>query len=67
MPQQGKGPGGKGAINLDSYQQDSPPPPPLPSPAPVKVIVPTDKKTGPPKPAFLGGNTAGAFPDTFWE
>jgi hypothetical protein len=61
------GPSGKGAVNLDSYQTATPPPPPMTTNA-VKVIVPTDKKTGPAKPAFLGGvSTTGAYPDCFWE
>jgi len=67
MPKTGAGPGGSGTINPDSYQQDSPPPKPVTTNA-VKVIVPTDKKTGPPKPMFAGGaSNTGAFADTFWE
>jgi hypothetical protein len=67
MPKTGAGPGGRGTVNLDSYQQDSPPPAPVTTTA-VKIIVPTDKKTGPAKPASLGGpsSTTGC-PDDFWE
>lgn len=64
---QPNGPTGKGLINSDSFITVTPPPP-----APVltaKVIVPTDKKTGPPKPAYLGGNQSviGGFGDSYYE
>lgn len=67
MPKTGSGPGGKGTISPDSYQQDAPPPAPVLTSA-VKVINPTDKKTGPPKPKILGGaTTTTGCPDTFYE
>ena len=67
MPKTGAGPGGRGTINPDSFQQDSPPPAPMPTNA-VKVIVATDKKTGPPKPITLGGSTGTTgCPDSYWE
>lgn len=65
----GKGPSGKGTVNQDSYDSSQGPPAiAIVATAPVKVIVPTDKKTGPPKPVSLGGSskTTGS-PDTYWE
>lgn len=65
----GKGPSGKGATNLDSYDSSAGAPMVAASAtAPVKVIVATDKKTGPPKPVSLGGvsMTTGS-PDSYWE
>ena len=59
------GPTGNGLINFDSFVTVTPPPPP---PIAVKKIVPSDPKTGPPKPASIGGTTkTGGNPDTYWE
>jgi len=60
------GPGGKGSINFDSYVTATPPPASTTTTS-VKVIVPTDKKAGPPKPASLGGTAMHAFPDSYYE
>lgn len=65
-----KGPSGSGAINLDSYDGSvGPPMPPKSATTAVKVIIPTDKKTGPPKPASLGGTAKSGTGnlDTYWE
>lgn len=66
MPKTGAGPAGKGAINLDTFQSDVPPT--VPSNA-VKIINPAHAKTGPPKPASLGGTAQSGHgnQDTYWE
>jgi hypothetical protein len=60
------GPSGKGAINFDSFQTNTPPPAP---PAAVKVIAATDKKVGPPTPSSLGGSSKSGHgnKDSYWE
>lgn len=59
-------PDGSGAINFDSYLTATPPPVPVTTGA-VKVINPTDKKTGPPKPTGLPRSAVGAFLDSYYE
>lgn len=60
------GPTGKGAINFDTYQTATPPPA---RPVSVNVIVPTDKKTGPPEPLNRGGTAKSGHVnrDTFYR
>lgn len=64
MPKTGAGPS-KGAINLDSYQNDAMPV--IPASNLVKRINPADAKVGPPKPSFLGGKSLHAFADNYYE